>query len=92
MSTATTIDATPARPTTRDRVESQPVTLRRAVKAEWIKFRSLRSSWAMLGAAVLGMLVIGLVVAYNTRHLTANQDANDLAPRRPCRATTWGSC
>ncbi|HEU5008282.1 MAG TPA: hypothetical protein VFT67_14995 [Jatrophihabitantaceae bacterium] len=49
-------------------------------KSEWVKFRSLRSSWAVLGAAVLGMLVIGLIVAYNTRHLTGHQAAEDLAP------------
>jgi ABC-2 type transport system permease protein len=77
MSTATIVEATtgPARA----RVESEPVTLPRALRSEWIKFRSLRSSWAMLGAAVLGMLLISLVVAYNTRHLTRGQDANDLA-------------
>jgi ABC-2 type transport system permease protein len=79
MSTAATIETTVARSTSRDRVESQPITLTRAVTAEWVKFRSLRSSWAMLGAAAFGMLIIGLIVAYNTRHLTAHQDPNDLA-------------
>lgn len=78
MSTAT-IDTTAARRGARA-VESQPVTLGRAVKSEWIKWRSLRSTWAVLGAAVLGMLAIGLIVAFNTRHLTGNQDAADLAP------------
>ncbi len=58
----------------------EPVTLPRAVKSEWVKFRSLRSSWFVLGGAVLGMLVLSLVIAYNTRHLTAQQDTNDLVP------------
>lgn len=58
----------------------EPVTLPRVVRSEWIKFRSLRSSWFVLGGAVLGMLVLSLVIAYNTRHLTAHQDANDLVP------------
>ena len=62
------------------RVESQPVTFRRSVASEWIKFRTLRSSWAVLGTAMLGMLVFGLLIAYNTRHLSANLQANDLAP------------
>jgi ABC-2 type transport system permease protein len=34
----------------------------------------------VLGAAMLGMLVIGLVIAYNTRRLSGNQAAEDLAP------------
>lgn len=79
MSTAT-IDTATTRRSARAGVDSQPVSLGRAVKAEWIKWRSLRSTWAVLGAAVLGMLVIGVIVAFNTRHLTGNQDANDLSP------------
>jgi ABC-type transport system involved in multi-copper enzyme maturation permease subunit len=78
MSTATT-DASPALRSAPVRVDSQPVSLARAVKSEWIKWRSLRSTWAVLGAAVVGMLAVGLIVGYNTRHLTGNQDANDLA-------------
>jgi ABC-2 type transport system permease protein len=68
----------PARPTTTVTVEA--VTLPRVVRSEWIKFRSLRSSWFVLGAAVLGMLLLSLVIAYNTRHIAGHQDANDLAP------------
>jgi ABC-2 type transport system permease protein len=64
----------------RERVQSQPVTLGRAVRAEWVKWRSLRSTWAVLGVAVLGMVVIACLVAYNTRHLSTNLQANDLAP------------
>jgi ABC-2 type transport system permease protein len=62
------------------RIESQPVTTRRAIASEWIKFRTLRSTWAVLGVAVLGMVVFGLIVAYNTRHLTSNLQPNDIAP------------
>jgi ABC-2 type transport system permease protein len=59
---------------------SEPVTLRRVIGSEWIKFRTLRSTVAVLGAAVVGMVLIGLVVAYNTRHLSPNLQADDLAP------------
>ena len=60
--------------------EAQPVTLRRVISSEWIKFWTLRSTWLVLSAAVAGMVVLALVVAYNTRHLTSNLQANDIAP------------
>lgn len=44
----------------------RPVTFARTLHAEWIKFSSLRSSWAVLAAAVAGLIVIGLAIAYNT--------------------------
>jgi ABC-2 type transport system permease protein len=89
MSTATT-DATPELRSAQAAVDSQPVTFARVVRSEWIKWRSLRSSWAMLGAAVIGMLAIGLIVAYNTRHLTGNQDANDLVSSAPLQGYYLG--
>ena len=52
------------------------VTFARVMKAEWIKFRTLRSSWLTLGAAVALMVIIGLVIGYATS--TANWGA---APR-----------
>ena len=58
-------------------VDTQPVTLGRVVTSEWVKFRSLRSTLAVLGAAALGMVVIALLVAYNTRHITANIQPDD---------------
>jgi ABC-2 type transport system permease protein len=73
------LDTRPPAPATQ-RTESQPVTVRRAIASEWIKFRTLRSTWAVLGVAVLGMVVLGLVVAYNTRHLSSNLQPNDIAP------------
>jgi ABC-type transport system involved in multi-copper enzyme maturation permease subunit len=56
------------------------VTTQRAITSEWIKWKTLRSTWAVLAVAVLGMVVFGLLVAYNTRHLGANLQANDIAP------------
>jgi ABC-type transport system involved in multi-copper enzyme maturation permease subunit len=61
-------------------VRTYPVTLRRAVASEWIKFRTLRSSWAVLGLALVGMVGIALIVAYNTRQLSPNLQPDDLAP------------
>jgi ABC-2 type transport system permease protein len=59
-------------------VHSEPVSLRRVIDSEWIKFRTLRSSWAVLGAAMVGMVLIGLIVAYNTRHLNSSLQPDDI--------------
>lgn len=61
-------------------VHTLPVTLPRVINSEWIKFRTLRSSWAVLGAAVVGMELIALLVAYNTRHLSPTLQPDDLVP------------
>lgn len=42
------------------------VTIPRIVRSEWIKFRTLRSSWYTLAAAVAAMIVTGLVIGYTT--------------------------
>ncbi len=55
----------------------QPVNQTRAIISEWVKFRTLRSSVWMIAAAVVGMIGIGLLVAFNTRHLAANIQSND---------------
>ena len=61
-------------------VVSKPVTLLRTIKAEWIKFRTLRSTLGVLAAAVLGMPVIALIVAFNTRRLTPRLQFDDILP------------
>jgi ABC-2 type transport system permease protein len=59
-------------------VDSEPVNLRRTINAEWIKFRTLRSTLGVLGAAVLGMFVVAMLVAYNTRHIGPNIQPDDV--------------
>ena len=51
------------------------VTPGRVLRAEWIKFRTLRSSWLTLGAAVAMMVVVGLVIGY----VTSTSDWSTLA-------------
>jgi ABC-2 type transport system permease protein len=48
----------------------EKVTLSRVMNSEWIKFRTLRSSWFTLLAAVASLIGIGLIVGYATS--TAN--------------------
>jgi ABC-type transport system involved in multi-copper enzyme maturation permease subunit len=68
----------------------EPVTLRRTVTSEWIKFRTLRSTLAVLALALAGMLVIGLIVAYNTRHLSPSLQPNDIVASSPLQGYYLG--
>jgi len=44
------------------------VTQARVIRSEWLKFRTLRSSWITLGAGVAGMVGIGLLVSWATNN------------------------
>ena len=48
------------------RESAGPVTFPRAARSEWVKFRTLRSSWYILLGSFLAMVGIGLAVGYNT--------------------------
>jgi ABC-type transport system involved in multi-copper enzyme maturation permease subunit len=61
-----------------DPVASKPVTLRRVVSSEQVKFTTLRSTLSVLAAAAVAMLVVAMIVAYNTRRLNPSLDANDI--------------
>jgi ABC-2 type transport system permease protein len=56
------------------------VTFARVMNAEWIKFRTLRSSWLTLGAAVALMVIIGLVIGYETSTASWGAAARDGSP------------
>ncbi len=68
----------PTAPTRQRVVESQPVTVSRAVVSEWIKFRTLRSSAFMLAGACVGMVAIAMIVGWNTRTISAALDPEDI--------------
>ena len=71
----TTLSTPPARHRV---VESQPVTVRRAIASEWVKFRTLRSSASMLAGASIGMVAIGMIVGWNTRRISPSLDPEDI--------------
>lgn len=52
------------------RSKSGGITPGRVLNAEWIKFRSLRSSWYSLGGAVAAMVGTGAVIGYTTSTAT----------------------
>lgn len=59
---------------------SGAVTFRGVLTSEWIKFRSLRSTVLTVAAAVIGMIALGMIVAYFT-----NIDWDHLRPRERAR-------
>jgi ABC-type transport system involved in multi-copper enzyme maturation permease subunit len=67
-----------------------PVSLRTVTRSEWVKFTTLRSTIAVLTAAMVGMLVVGALVGYNTRHLSSSLDANDIVASSPLQGYYLG--
>jgi ABC-type transport system involved in multi-copper enzyme maturation permease subunit len=63
---------------TSHRNDELTVTFPRVVRSEWIKFTTLRSTLSVLAGAAFAMVAIGLLVAYNTRHLSPSLDPNDI--------------
>jgi len=64
MSTTTVAQELDVRPSPSSRSPKAPRTsLARVVRAEWIKLRSLRSTWVMLGALVTAIVAFGLIAA-----------------------------
>jgi ABC-2 type transport system permease protein len=59
------------------------VTLARATRSEWIKFRSLRSSWYTLGGAFAALVVFGLIIGYNTNNNWSTLAPEDAAASGP---------
>src|ERR1700712_5664498 len=47
------------------------------IASEWIKLRSLRSSWLTLAAAVIGMIGIGWLVSYETNSHWAHMQPDE---------------
>lgn len=84
MSTATVLAPDPARRTAL--AGSGKVTLTSVIKSEWIKFRTLRSSWITIAATIAAMIVIGLVIGYTTGSADWSAlEADDRAATAPLR-------
>lgn len=58
-------------------VEVHPVTLGRVIASEWVKLRTLRSSWITMGLAFAALPVLGLVIGIIT-----NSNWNRMRPGR----------
>ena len=62
---------------------AQPVTQGQVIRSEWIKIRTVRSSWFVLAATVLGIAVIGLLVSYVNNAHWSSMNASDRAGFNP---------
>ncbi|MDM8083204.1 ABC transporter permease subunit [Cellulomonas cellasea] len=80
MSTTTLAAGTTPATTSAGRAARPGVTFGRLVVAEWIKFRSLRSTWWTLALAVLGMVGISLIFSIGVRSnaVTAEGDEGSM--------------
>jgi hypothetical protein len=59
------------------------VTFPRVMTSEWIKLRSLRSSWYTLGAAVAAMVLLGALIGYTLGHKWSTFTPADHAASAP---------
>lgn len=63
----------------------------RVMDSEFIKFRTLRSSWVMLLSGVLALFGLGLLGGWNAGR-NANLSPGDVLPSWMLEATTSPSC
>jgi len=63
--------------------ERNVVTFPRVIHSEWIKFRTLRSSWLVLFSAVAALILIGVLIGYNTGKHWQGLAPEDAAPSSP---------
>lgn len=85
MSTTTTVATEPRHAAVRGGVPlNLKVTQGRVIKSEWLKFRSLRSTYYSLGAALIGMIGFGAlfaaVIASQWDRISATRDAATIDP------------
>ena len=73
-----------------DRGGSRPVTLRRVIASERVKFLTLRSTVSVLTVTLLAMVIVGAIVGWNTRHLSPVLDANDIVASSPLQGYYLG--
>src|SRR4051794_2502257 len=55
----------------------EAVTMPRVIYSEWIKFRSLRSTWISFGAALLAAIGLGILIsALRAAHFASDEGIN----------------
>jgi ABC-2 type transport system permease protein len=93
MSTTTTTTApvgAGATPAARRPDDAQRVSFPRAVRAEWIKLVSLRSSWVTFAAAVVAIVGLGALISYVTNNQWSHARPEELANFEPITRSLAG--
>ena len=72
------------------RDSGQRVTFPRAVRSEWIKLVSLRSSWITFAAAVVAIVGLGALVSYVTKTHWSHMDPGERAAFDPVARSLGG--
>jgi ABC-2 type transport system permease protein len=92
VSTATITKQAGSTPSGRgpDPRSSNDVSFGGVVASEWIKLRSLRSSWLTLAAAVIGMIGIGWLVSFETNSHWSHMQADERAGFDPVSRSLTG--
>lgn len=74
----------------RTAVEVQPVSQRRVISSEWVKLRTLRSSWITMGCAVAALALLGLLIGIITNANWATMDRDRIAGFNPVDTSLAG--
>jgi ABC-2 type transport system permease protein len=91
MSTATVEPAAAPAPDSRAHSHSSSnVSTGGVIASEWIKLRSLRSSWLTLAAAVLGMIGVGWLVSFETNSHWSHMQPDELLTFDPVSRSLTG--
>jgi ABC-2 type transport system permease protein len=77
-------------PSHRRVAQVRPVSQGQVIRSEWIKLRSVRSSWFLLAATVLGIAGIGLLVSYVDNAHWATMSASARADLNPLNQSLIG--
>jgi ABC-2 type transport system permease protein len=78
------------RPAPSRSTNDKPVTQARVIHSEWIKLRTLRSSWAVLGATMLGIVAVGMIASYINKSHWATMSLSDRATFDPVDSSLLG--
>lgn len=86
----TTVAERPAVPVSTGRVTVHPVSQRRVITSEWIKFSTLRSTWITLLVAMVGTVGVGALASWGANNHWSHMGPDELATFSPISQSLLG--